>query len=176
MDSLSTEILRNWSHLFRMYKSLGEKAIAQVPDERLFWTFYNDSNSIGMIVQHLSGNMVSRFTNFFEEDGEKAWRNRDREFESVLSTRKEIISEWETGWACLFSVLDSLTEKDFTRSVLIRNEPHTLTEAIQRQLAHYSYHTGQIVFLAKMLAAEGWKSLSIPKGGSDEFNKRNLGN
>jgi hypothetical protein len=163
--------LDNTKHLFRYYKSIGEKAMAQVnEDQRLFWTFYNDSNSIGILVQHMSGNMRSRFTNFFEEDGEKSWRNRDLEFESVLTSRGELMYEWEKGWAVFFNVLDNLQVSDLQKHVYIRGEQHTVLEALNRQLAHYSYHIGQIVFLSKMLAIDHWDSLSIPKGKSSHFN------
>ncbi|MFO0362293.1 MAG: DUF1572 family protein, partial [Flavobacteriales bacterium] len=142
---------------------LAEKAMAQVPDDRLFWTFYNDSNSVAIIVQHMSGTMTSRFTNFFDEDGEKSWRNRDGEFESKVTSREEMMHAWESGWTCFFDVLNVLTPDQLDRTVTIRSEEHTVTQAMQRQLAHYSYHTGQIVFLSKMLAMDGWNSLSIPK-------------
>lgn len=154
--------------IFRQYKVLGEKAMAQVQDDqRLFWTFYNDSNSIGMLVQHLSGNMLSRFTSFYESDGEKHWRNRDMEFESVLSTREELMHHWDKGWICLFQVLDNLRPDDLNKIVTIRGEEHTVMQALNRQMAHYSYHIGQIVFLSKMLAIDRWDSLSIPKKRSD---------
>lgn len=169
MNELQADLISGWEHLFRYYKGLGEKAMAQVPDERLFWTFYNDSNSIAIIVQHLSGNMLSRFTRFFDEDGEKQWRNRDREFEPVLGTRAEIEAHWEQGWNCLFGVLEQLSPQDLTRTVQIRDEAHFVHEALQRQLAHYSYHVGQLVFLSKMLAPDGWQSLSIPKNRSGDF-------
>jgi len=174
MQSTEAGLLINWKKVFATYKDLGEKAIRQVPDDRLFWTFYNDSNSIGIIVQHMSGNMISRFTNFYEEDGEKPWRNRDREFESVLSTRQELIDEWETGWACFMGVLNTLSADDLARRVMIRGESHAVLEAINRQLAHFSYHVGQLVFLSKMLAKDGWESLSIPKGGSEGFNPQQM--
>jgi hypothetical protein len=173
--SPSSSLLSNWQKLFRQYKLMAEKAISQVPDERLFWTFYNDSNSIAIIVQHMSGNMLSRFTNFYDEDGEKPWRNRDKEFESVFTTREEVMLAWDKGWMCLFSVLDSLTENDLEKHILIRSETHTVQEAFQRQLAHYSYHIGQLVYLSKMLSIENWKSLSIPKNGSDDFNRTKMG-
>ncbi len=175
MESTETLLIANWKTTFLTYKSLGEKAMAQVPEERLFWTFYNDSNSLGMLVQHMSGNMISRFTRFFEEDGEKPWRNRDREFESILTSRKEIMDAWEAGWVCFFGVLNELRDSDLHKTVLIRGESHSTIEAFNRQLAHYSYHVGQIVYLSKMLAIEGWKSLSIPKGGSDGFNQKKMG-
>ena len=137
--------------------------MTQVDDKRLFWSFNNDSNSIAMIVQHLHGNMISRFTNFYEEDGEKAWRNRDLEFEHVLTTRAEMMDAWEKGWKCFYDVLYELHDFDLERTVYIRDEAHSVMEAINRQLAHYSYHIGQIVYLSKMLKENDWQSLSIPK-------------
>ena len=175
MSTTNDALISNWQKTFRQYKTLGEKAMVQVPDERLFWTFYNDSNSISMVVQHMSGNMLSRFTNFFEEDGEKPWRNRDKEFELLISSREEMMLAWDKGWLCFFQILDNLKSTDLDRKVIIRNEEHTVIEAMQRQLAHYSYHIGQIVFLSKMLAIENWNSLSIPKNGSGDFNNKMMG-
>jgi hypothetical protein len=169
----SSTLIPNWQKTFRQYKLLAEKAMAQVPEERLFWTFYNDSNSLAILVQHMSGNMLSRFSNFFEEDGEKPWRNRDKEFEPVFATQEEVMLYWDKGWMCFFSVLDALKQDDLEKIVHIRSEEHTVEEAIQRQLAHYSYHIGQIVFLSKMLAIENWQSLSIPKNSSKGKNKKN---
>jgi hypothetical protein len=167
--------IQNIRSIFSGYKQLAEKAMAQVEDKRLFWTFNNDSNSIAMIVQHMSGNMKSRFTNFFVEDGEKPWRKRDLEFEQVLTTREEVMDKWEEGWRVLNGVLDSLIPDDLDRTVYIRSEPHSVMEALNRQVAHYSYHIGQIVFLAKMVAQEDWKSLSIAKNKSDDFNREKFG-
>lgn len=160
---MKTSYIKNVQAIFAQYKALGEKAMKQVEDKRLFWVFNNDSNSIAMIVQHLHGNMISRFTNFYEEDGEKPWRNRDMEFEAVITTREELMTSWENGWECFYKVLHNLHDLDLDRTVYIRNEAHSVMEAINRQLAHYSYHVGQIVFLSKMLADKEWQSLSIPK-------------
>jgi hypothetical protein len=163
MNQLYIDDLRR---IFNQYKKLGEGAMVQVQDEqRLFWTFYNGSNSIGVLVQHLSGDMLSRFTSFYEDDGEKPWRNRDMEFESVLSTRSEVMHHWEKGWRCFIDVLDGLRPQDLEKIVLTGGEEHTVMEALNRQLAHYSYHIGQIVFLSKMLAIDHWDSLSIPQKG-----------
>ncbi len=148
---------------FRTYKKLAEDAINQVDEKRLFWTFNNDSNSVAMLIQHISGNMLSRFTAFFDEDGEKPWRNRDLEFEPTLTSRNELMYQWNKGWDCLFAVTDHLSEDDLGKTIIIRHEQYTALQAINRQLAHYSYHIGQLVFLCKMLAKESWKSLSIPK-------------
>lgn len=167
---MKAEYIKNIKAIFLQYKTLGEKAMNQVEEKRLFWTFNNESNSIAMIVQHISGNMVSRFTNFYEEDGEKPWRNRDREFESVVTTREEMMEVWNKGWKVFLDVVNNLQDLDLERTVYIRNEPHSTLEALNRQLAHYSYHIGQIVFLSKMVSEQKWESLSIPKNKSREFN------
>ena len=145
------------------YKSLGEKAIAQIEDEKLFWQYNNDSNSIANIVKHLSGNMISRWTDFLTTDGEKEWRNRDGEFENDIKTRAEVIAIWDKGWDRLFKTLSELNPEDLEKIIYIRNEAHTVMEAINRQLAHYPYHVGQIVYIAKMAKNSDWESLSIPK-------------
>ena len=155
---------------FQYYKSVGEKTLAQVKDEDLFWCYNDDSNSIAMIVQHIVGNMLSRWTDFLTSDGEKEWRNRDAEFEVVFKTRQELMDKWEAGWNCLFNALDSITESDWERKVYIRSEPHSIIEAINRQLAHVPYHVGQIVYIGKMATANNWASLTIPKGKSSAFN------
>jgi hypothetical protein len=172
---MQTEYITTTQKSFAAYKTLAEKAIAQVEEKRLFWIFNNESNSIGMIVQHISGNMVSRFTNFYDEDGEKPWRDRDREFEVILSTREEVMEAWNSGWAIFMNVINNLKPEDLSRTVYIRGEAHSVFEAINRQLAHYSYHIGQIVYLSKMLNETGWKSLSIPKNKSGEFNSEKFG-
>lgn len=155
---------------FQNYKSLGEKTFNQLNDEQLFWQYNSDSNSIAIIIKHLSGNMLSRWTNFLTSDGEKDWRQRDSEFEEENIDRLSILQKWENGWHCLFDALNSLTEQDLTKIILIRKEEHLVMEAINRQLTHYAYHVGQIVFIGKMLKKENWNSLSIPKGKSEEFN------
>lgn len=156
--------------LFRQYKDLGEKAMAQVNDEQLHWKYEKDSNSISIIVKHMSGNMLSRWTDFLTADGEKKWRNRDAEFEDTIRTKEDLLKTWEKGWQCLFAAVDSLDAKDLDKTIFIRNEPHSVLEAINRQIAHYSYHIGQIVYIAKMVNPGHWESLSIPKGKSEEFN------
>lgn len=157
--------------LFAYYKKLGDDAMAQIKEEKLFFQPNEDSNSIAIIVQHLAGNMLSRWTDFLTSDGEKEWRNRDAEFEAVIKTKEELIAFWNKGWQCLFYALEPLTENDLNTLIYIRNEGHTVMEAINRQLAHYPYHVGQIVFLAKMLTDNEWKSLSIPKNKSQEYNQ-----
>lgn len=148
---------------FTKYKILAEKAIGQVDEEKLFWQYNPESNSIAIIVNHLWGNMLSRWTDFLTEDGEKEWRNRDAEFENVIKTKEELLLKWDAGWECLFNALNSLTHDDLDKTILIRKEPLTVLDAINRQLAHYSSHAGQIVFLAKMITGSSWVSLSISK-------------
>ena len=162
--------LKSMNRQFLFYKSLGEKAMAQIPDEKLFWQLNEESNSIATIVKHLSGNMISRWTDFFTSDGEKEWRNRDGEFVSDLKTREEVIALWDKGWDRLFKTLDEIRPDDLEKIIYIRNEGHTVMEAINRQLAHYPYHVGQIVYVAKMIKSSDWESLSIPRNKSDEYN------
>jgi Protein of unknown function (DUF1572) len=170
---LSSSYLQDSIGLFRYYKKLGERAMAQCPDEALFVTLDAESNSIALIVKHMSGNMRSRWVNFLTTDGEKPDRNRDTEFESPVATRAELIEQWEHGWRYLFDALEPLTDADLTRTVTIRTEPHTVMQAINRQVAHYAHHVGQILFLAKHLTftqTGKWESLSVPRGKSAEIN------
>jgi hypothetical protein len=155
---------------FLYYKGLAEKAMSQVSDEQLVWTPDAETNSIAVIVQHVGGNMLSRFTDFLTSDGEKPWRNRDAEFEPSLSSRAELLDLWEKGWKEVFNALDQV--EDLQQIVYIRNEGHTALEAFNRQLAHYSYHIGQIVFLAKLLKREEWQTLSIARNKSGEYNEK----
>lgn len=155
---------------FEYYKMLGEKTIAQLPDEKLTWQYNRESNSIATIIKHLSGNMISRWTDFLTTDGEKPTRDRDAEFENDLNSKTEILEAWDRGWSCFLDTLKSLTEDDLEKIIYIRNQGHTVTEAINRQLAHYPYHIGQIVFIGKMILDEQWQSLSIPKGNSTAYN------
>mgnify|MGYP000881503433 FL=1 len=167
---MSNNYLQSAIKQFEYYKSLGDKTFAQLTPEKLFWQYNDDSNSIAIIINHLWGNMLSRWTDFLTTDGEKEWRKRDAEFENTVSSEEELMKRWEEGWKCLFDALNSITNDDLEKEILIRNEKHTIAEAINRQLAHYPYHIGQIVFLGKMLSDNNWKSLSIPKGKSDAFN------
>jgi hypothetical protein len=155
---------------FAYYKSLGEKTFEQLTDEQLSWQYNPESNSVAMIVNHMSGNMISRWTDIFTTDGEKPTRNREAEFAPSTPTRQTVLDSWEQGWKCLFDTLDKLTADDLYKIIYIRNQGHTVMEAINRQLAHYPYHVGQIVFLGKMLCNENWASLSIPRGQSDSYN------
>jgi Protein of unknown function (DUF1572) len=159
---------------FEYYKSLGEKTIAQLSDEQLFWQCNEESNSIGTIVKHLNGNMLSRWTDFLHSDGEKEWRKRDAEFENDIKSGEELMSLWNKGWQCLFTALDSLKPGDLSREIYIRHESYSAMDAINRQLAHYAYHVGQIVFIGKMVCNERWTSLTIPRGKSNEFNAKKL--
>ncbi|MCB0729108.1 MAG: DUF1572 family protein [Ignavibacteriae bacterium] len=173
--NLGKHYIENSISEFKKIKKLGDKTFSQIKDEDFFWSPDEDSNSIAIIVRHFSGNMLSRWTDFLTTDGEKPNRNRDEEFERIFYTDKDdIISRWESGWKCLFDALNSLKEEDLMKEITIRSEPHTVLEAINRQLTHYSYHTGQIVFIAKHLVNADWKSLSIPKGGSEEYNKKKI--
>ena len=166
----STSYVTDSRSILRQYKSLAEAAIAQVGDALLTFTLDAESNSIAIIVKHMAGNMRSRWTDFLTADGEKPDRNRDSEFEAPPSTRAELMRLWESGWQCVFGALEPLSDIDLTRTVYLRTEPHSVMQAINRQIAHYAYHVGQIVFLAKHFQSNNWKSLSVPRGKSAEFN------
>ena len=166
---MDTNYLESVIKQFEYYKMLGDKTFAQVPDEKLFWQYNEDSNSIATIVKHLWGNMLSRWTDFLTTDGEKEWRNRDDEFENDITTKGELLQKWNDGWKVFLNTLKLLKEEDLEKIIYIRNQGHTVMEAINRQLAHYPYHIGQIVFIGKM-CADKWTSLSIPKGNSKSFN------
>ncbi|MBW2962083.1 DUF1572 family protein [Mesonia aestuariivivens] len=169
---MKTEYLESVFKQFEYYKSVGEKTFDQLSEKELFWQYNEASNSIGIIVNHLWGNMQSRWTDFLTTDGEKWWRNRDSEFEEVITTKKELLEKWEKGWTCLFSALNTITEENFDTKIYIRNQEHSVLDAINRQLAHYAYHLGQIVYIGRMIKGEEWKSLSIPKGKSTDFNQQ----
>ena len=158
--------------LFRQYKRLGEGAMAQVTDEQLFAAIDAESNSIAIIVKHMAGNMRSRWTDFLTADGEKPNRNRDTEFENPPDSRAELLGVWEDGWQRVFSALEPLSDADLTRTVTIRGEPHSVMQAINRQIAHYASHIGQLIFLAKHLQAANWRTLSVPRNRSTEFNRK----
>ncbi|MGE0586982.1 MAG: DUF1572 family protein [Cyclobacteriaceae bacterium] len=168
--SVESNFLESTIKLFGYYKSLGEKTFEQLSDEDIRWKPNEASNSIGLIVHHLSGNMLSRWTDFLTTDGEKPWRDREAEFAQDYSNKEEMIAAWQKGWDCLLHALNSLKPEDLSRIVYIRNEGQTVVEVIHRQLAHYSSHVGQIMYIGKQLKGESWSSLSIPKGGSSEFN------
>ncbi|MEO8773907.1 MAG: DinB family protein [Gelidibacter sp.] len=159
---------------FDYYKTAGDKIISQLSFEDMNYRPNEDSNSISIIVKHMVGNMLSRWTNFMTEDGEKGWRQRDQEFESSYTTEEEILEAWEKGWTCLFDALSPLEGNDLSKIISIRNETHTVAEAIFRQLGHYSYHIGQMAYIGKMLKGDQWISLSIPKGSSISYNQDKL--
>lgn len=167
--------LEDVANQLRSYKQLAEKALAQVRDEDLFVALDPESNSLAVLIQHMAGNLISRWTDFLTTDGEKPDRDRDSEFETKDgTTRAALLERWEEGWRRLFDALAGLTEEDLTRTVLIRAEPHSVVRAIDRQLTHQVYHTGQIVFLAKHLASDHWQNLSVPRGKTREFNAEML--
>ncbi|MFP9100552.1 DUF1572 family protein [Flavobacterium sp. RHBU_24] len=170
MSSVTESYIESTRKQFLYYKMLGEKAMAQLQPEQLFYTPHEDTNSIAIIVKHLHGNMLSRWTDFLTSDGEKEWRNRDDEFQDTYPDAAALMADWEAGWHCLFTALDTVTPDNLNSIIYIRNEGHTVVEAINRQLAHYPYHIGQIVFYAKMLKQGNWDSLSIPKNKSANYN------
>jgi hypothetical protein len=171
----TTSYIEDSLALLRQYKKMGERAMEQLTPEQFSATLDPEMNSIAIIVKHMTGNMRSRWTNFLTSDGEKPDRNRDGEFEDPPATREALLELWEDGWARVFGALEPLTDADLGRSVSIRGEPHSVMQAINRQIGHYACHCGQIVFLAKHLQHENWKSLSVPRKGSAEFNRRVLG-
>ena len=172
MTEIAKHYLEDSLASFRAYKKLAEKALEQITDEEFFATIDEESNSIAVIMKHMAGNMLSRWTDFLTTDGEKADRNRDLEFViEPRTTKADVLAYWNRGWSCVFAALEHLELPDFERKVLIRGEEHTIVQAINRQMTHYAYHIGQIVFLAKHFRSSEWKSLSIPKNKSAEFNQ-----
>jgi Protein of unknown function (DUF1572) len=175
-SDLCSQYLDEVRRQFRGHKRLAEGAIAQLKDEELFTTLDAESNSIAIIIKHLAGNMRSRFTEFLTTDGEKPDRHRDQEFEiHAGTTRAAVMGWWEEGWACVLSAIERLQPEDLMRTVTIRGEPHSVLQAVNRQVTHYAYHVGQIVFLAKHFRSTEWKSLSVPRGKSEEFNAQMAG-
>lgn len=162
--------LEDVQKLFLYYKHLVDSTLSQLTDSQLFWRYNEESNSVAVLIQHISGNMKSRFTDFLISDGEKEWRNRDGEFELVDQDKMRILKGWDEAWECLFETLKNLEFEDLSKTIHIRNQGHTVVEAINRQLSHYPYHVGQIVMLGKMMKGNNWRSLSIPKGGSEIYN------
>lgn len=167
---MHSNYIKSLKRQFDYYKRLADQTFAQVNEKQFFLQPNEEENSLAILVNHMAGNMRSRWTNFYTEDGEKKWRNRDREFMNTFETKKEALAYWETGWDCLYDVINNLEVTDLERIVYIRNQGHTVVEAINRQLCHYSYHTGQIVFLGKLHLGAHWKSLSIPKNQSEQYN------
>jgi uncharacterized damage-inducible protein DinB len=170
----STSYIEDSLSLFRYYKKLSERAMEQLPDEQLFTALDEEMNSIAIIVKHMAGNMRSRWTDFLTSDGEKPERNRDSEFVDPPATRTELMRLWNDGWERIFQALAPLSNADLAREVFIRGEPHSVMQAVNRQIAHYAYHCGQIVFLAKHLKGSNWKTLSVPRNKSLEFNGKVL--
>jgi Protein of unknown function (DUF1572) len=172
---MSKEIIENYQsdaiQSFRNYKRLAERAIEQVSDEEFFKAIDAEANSIAVVVKHIAGNLISRWSDFLTTDGEKPERNRDAEFEITAETRPALMESWERGWQTLFDNIESLTVDDFSRTITIREQPHTIVQAINRQLTHYAYHVGQIVLLAKHFKSSDWKSLTVPRNRSSEFNQ-----
>jgi len=170
--TFTTSFIEDSLAVFRYYKKLGERAMEQVPEPQLFAVLDDECNSIAIIVKHITGNMRSRWTDFLITDGEKPNRNRDSEFIDPPATREALLRDWEDGWNCVFRALEPLTDADLGRTVTIRGEAHSVMQAINRQLAHYPHHVGQIVLLAKHYAGDQWKSLSVPRNQSAEFNRK----
>lgn len=168
----TTSYIEDSLTLFRYYKELGERAMDQITDEQLFATLDEEANSTAIIVKHMAGNMRSRWTDFLTTDGEKPDRNRDSEFEDPPATREALLDVWEDGWARVFAALEPLSDADLGRTVTIRGEAHSAMQAVNRQVAHYAYHVGQIVLLAKHFAHDTWQSLSVPRSHSAEFNQK----
>jgi hypothetical protein len=169
--SVATEFLSSAIKRFKEYKTLGEKTFTQLNEEQMLQQPNEASNSVAVIIQHLHGNMRSRWTNFLTEDGEKSWRQRDAEFETQALTKEQLIQLWEEGWQAVLNALQSLTEEDLLKTITIRSQPLIVIDAINRQLAHYSYHVGQIVYLGRWMKDSTWQSLSIPKNESMTFNQ-----
>jgi Protein of unknown function (DUF1572) len=168
----TTSYINDAVAVFSYYKRLAERAMEQIADEQLFITLDAETNSIAIIVKHMVGNMRSRWTDFLSTDGEKPDRNRDSEFVDPFTTRRDLLVAWEEGWTCLFSAIEPLADADLGRTITIRGEAHSVMQAVNRQLAHYPLHVGQIVLLAKHFAGEGWQSLSVPRNRSAEFNRK----
>jgi len=170
METVAENYLSSIKKQFSYYRSVGDRAIERVSDEQLHQSYNDDSNSIAVIIKHIAGNSISRWTDFLTSDGEKSSRNRDDEFEETAESKEKLLELWNTGWDCLFNAINLLKPDDLMRIIYIRNEGHTVMEAINRQLAHIPYHIGQIVYIAKMVTEDGWQSLTIPKGKSKAFN------
>lgn len=171
MNTIGKEYLQTVIRRLKYYKDLTEKAFEQLDEKDFHYRPNEESNSIAIIVQHMAGNMLSRFTNFLTEDGEKEWRQRDEEFEIHHYSKQQLIDLWKKGWTCCFDALESLNEDDLLKTIYIRKESLTVIDAINRQLAHYPHHIGQILYVGKMLKADKWKNLSIPKGHSQQYNQ-----
>jgi hypothetical protein len=172
---LPAEFIAATINAFEANKRLAERAVEQLPDDKLHVPLDENTNSIAVIMKHVAGNLLSRWTEFLSTDGEKPWRNRDDEFVDAFASRTELFDHWERGWTCLFAALNNLRPEDLDRTVLIRGEAHTVPLAIERSLGHACYHIGQIVLVARIHAKEDWRTLTIPRGGSQQFNQENWG-
>ena len=170
MKNIQENYLASAKKQFAYYQMLGDRTFAQLSEEELFWRLNAESNNIGVIVNHLHGNMLSRWTDFLTSDGEKTWRNRDSEFEEMIKTKAQLLQKWKKGWDCLFAALDTLHKDNMDTEIYIRNQGHSIVEAVNRQMSHYAYHVGQIVFIGRMIKGSEWQSLSIPKGASKAYN------
>ncbi len=175
VDELGRTVLDGALAPFRANKGWADKAVAQLPDDKLRTPLDANTNSIAVIMKHVAGNLLSRWTDFLTTDGEKPWRNRDEEFVDSFGSRGELVAYWDAGWQCLFEALEGLAPADLGRTVLIRGEPHSVPLAIQRSLAHCGYHVGQIILIARVLAGDNWTTITIPRGGSAAFNRRAWG-
>jgi hypothetical protein len=172
---ITTEIIAAAINAFEANKRMADRAVAQVPDDKLHVALDANTNSIAVIMKHVAGNLLSRWTDFLTTDGEKPWRHRDGEFVESFKSRAELLEFWERGWACLIKTLRSLTPEDLGKTVFIRGEPHSVPLALERSLGHTCYHIGQIVQVARIHAGEQWNTLTIPRGKSEEFNKQHWG-
>ena len=174
MDSQGAEIelLSSATTVFRNNKNWADKAIIQVPEEKLHLPLDANTNSIAVVMKHVAGNLLSRWTDFLTTDGEKPWRNRDDEFIDTFTTRDDVMGYWEKGWSCLFSTLDGLQSEHLSKAVTIRGEPHSVPLAIHRSLAHCGYHVGQIILIARIMAGDQWETISVPRGKSAEYNEQ----
>lgn len=168
--NLSNNFLNHTITRVTYYKTLGDKTFEQLSEQDFHYQPNEESNSIAIIIQHVAGNMLSRWTDFLTTDGEKEWRNRDTEFEEQQLSKEQLLAFWNKGWDCFLNALQNLTEDDLLKTITIRTEPLLVIDAIQRQMAHYPYHVGQIVYLGRMIKQQDWKNLSIPKGNSQQFN------
>jgi hypothetical protein len=169
---MKSNFLESIQSQFEYYKSLGDNTFEQLTNDDIHWKYNKESNNIAIVVKHIVGNMISRWTNFLNEDGEKEWRQRDTEFIDTYTSKEEMLLAWEKGWECLFNAIKPLEEKDLTEIIYIRNEGHTVMEAINRQLCHYSYHVGQLVYIGKLIHNSDWKTLSIARNKSTGFNNQ----
>ena len=173
--NIAVEFLSSIVNAFEANKRLADRAVEQLPDDKLRVAVDANTNSIAVIMKHVAGNLISRWTDFLTADGEKPWRNRDDEFVDAFGSRAELLEHWRRGWTCLLTTLDSLKPEDLEKTVMIRGEPHSVPLALERSLGHTCYHVGQIVQTARILAGKKWNTLTIPRGGSEEFNRAHWG-